>query len=107
MPEIFDHFRILESDSQRPAVADVFLDLRDATSLPSADQVRAVASEIGSAGPGMRFGACAIIAGRDAMFGMSRMFSVFAENYFRSISVFRSAADGERWLEAQRSGISS
>jgi hypothetical protein len=102
MPEVLDHFRTLENDPQRPAAAHVFLDLREATSLPSADQLRAVTTEIARVAMTLRFGACAIITDRDGMFGMARMFSVFAENYFRAISVFRSAVEGERWLEEHR-----
>ena len=32
------------------------------------------------------FGGCAIIASRDALFGMARMFEVFAENYFGAMT---------------------
>jgi hypothetical protein len=102
MAEILDHFRTLENDPQRPAAADVFLDLREVTSVPSADQLRAVTTEISRIVPNLRFGACAIVTDRDVMFGMSRMFSVFAEKYFRAISVFRSAGEGERWLDEHR-----
>jgi hypothetical protein len=41
----------------------------------------------------------AIIASQDALFGMARMFEVFAENYFGATRVFRSMDDGTRWLE--------
>jgi hypothetical protein len=47
-----------------------------------------------------RFRYCAIIAPRQALFGMARMFEVFAENYFVATRVCRSMADGERWLDA-------
>jgi hypothetical protein len=102
MSEVLDHFRTLENDPQRPGALDVFLDLREVTSLPSADQLRAVTAEIARIAPNLRFGACAIITDRDALFGMSRMFSVFAEGYFRAITVFRSADEGECWLDEQR-----
>jgi malate/lactate dehydrogenase len=32
--------------------------------------------------PRVQFDGCAIIASRDALFGMARMFEVFAESYF-------------------------
>ncbi len=102
MREVVDHFRALEDDPNRPTTADVLLDLREVTSLPTADQLRTTTVEIARLAPRLRFRACAIIAGRDALFGISRMFGVFAENYFRAISVFRSAEEGERWLDECR-----
>jgi len=79
----------------------VFLDLREVTSLPSSDQIQEVSAAIGGLAPKVRFRACAIITDRDAMFGMSRMLSVFAEDYFKAIMVFRSGDDGKNWLERQ------
>ena len=36
------------------------------------------------------------------MFGMMRMFEVYAYNYFRTIRVFRDANEAEPWLAAER-----
>jgi hypothetical protein len=101
MPEVFHHFRTL-SDPERPAALDMLLDLREVTAVPTADQLRATTIEIARLAPILRFRVCAIVTDTDGLFGMSRMFSVFAEQYFQAISVFRSAEQGERWLEAQR-----
>jgi cupin superfamily acireductone dioxygenase involved in methionine salvage len=36
------------------------------------------------------------------MFGMMRMFSVFAEKNFQAIRVFRGTAEAEAWLTPQQ-----
>jgi hypothetical protein len=51
--------------------------------------------------PRVQFDGCAIIASRDAVFGMARMFEVFAESYFRASRVFRTMDEGTRWLELE------
>ncbi len=50
----------------------------------------------------VKFGACAIVAPRDAMFGMMRMFEVFAQKSFRATAVFRTLAEAEAWLATQQ-----
>jgi hypothetical protein len=99
--EVLDHFRTLGTDPLCPPELDVFLDLREVTSLPTSDQILEVSAAIAGLAPKVRFRACAIITDRDALFGMSRVFSVFADDYFKAIRVFRSADDGKRWLEGQ------
>jgi len=49
----------------------------------------------------MRFDACAIVASRNVLFGMMRMFQVLAQNSFTTTQVFRTAEDAEAWLAAQ------
>jgi hypothetical protein len=100
--EVRDHFRALASDPDRPHRLDVFLDLRDITSSPSADDIREAGNTIARLPAHIRFGACAIVAQRDALYGMSRMFSVFVEAFFTAISAFRAAAEAEAWLQEQR-----
>jgi hypothetical protein len=53
------------------------------------------------------FNACAIVAGSDVLFGMMRMFEVFARDSFVITQVFRSTADAEVWLAAQERKIDS
>jgi hypothetical protein len=45
----------------------------------------------------------AILAHRDALFGMMRMFEALAEQYFRVMQTFRVATDAEAWLISQQS----
>lgn len=104
MSEVLDHFRTLGSDPLCPLELDVFLDLRAVTSLPTSDQILEVRAAIAGVTPKVRFRVCAIITDRDALFGMSRMLSVFASDYFKAIRVFRSADDGKKWLEEQGAG---
>jgi hypothetical protein len=41
---------------------------------------------------------CTIVVNRDRMFGMMRVFGVFAEQFFRAIRVFRGAEEAKAWL---------
>ena len=59
----------------------MLLDLSEITSLPTSSQLSAVTTEIARVRPRVQFDGCAIIASRDALFGMARMFEVFAESY--------------------------
>lgn len=100
--EVRDHFRQLVKDPDRPDCLDVFLDLRDITSTPSAEDIREAGNTIARLPSTVRFGVCAIVAQRDALYGMSRMFSVFVERFFTAITAFRSVPEAEAWLQAQR-----
>lgn len=106
LDEVLDHLRTLEEDPWRPGRADVLLDLSEADSLPESGQIRAVGGELGMR---MRFGACAIVTPSDALFGMMRMFEAVAQEHFRAIHVFRTAAEAEAWLlsEQSRSSVSA
>jgi hypothetical protein len=98
--EISEHFRDLARDSNRPARLNVVLDLTEMTCVPETDQVRVANFELNRHRPTLQFNACAIVAGSDAVFGMMRMFEVFAEDAFASTRVFRSMANAELWLAA-------
>jgi hypothetical protein len=97
-PEVMDHFRTFQNDVQCPDRAHVLLDLTEITSLPESHQLRAAGTTIGLLRPTVCFGACAIVASSDAMFGTARMFEVFADEYFHSTQVFRTGAEAEEWL---------
>jgi len=101
--EVIAHFRTLERDPLCPDSLDVFLDLSETTSLPLSGQISAVAVEISRVKKKVRFNACAVVATRDALFGMLRMFSVVAGPYFQAIHVFRAASEAEEWLASQNS----
>jgi hypothetical protein len=95
--EVLAHFDELERDPARPERLDVILDLTGSTTLPESDQLRAVAARVGAV-RAPRFGRVAIVAARDSMFGMARMFEVFAEAHFGASKVVRTLAEAERWL---------
>lgn len=103
MDEVLDHFRQLEADPALPERLDVLLDLDEATTLPESAQLLEVAQAVDRLKPRVQWGACAIVASRDALFGMSRMFEVFAEGLFTRISVFREREDAKRWLACPQS----
>ncbi len=100
--EVADHFRELQRDPDCVGVLDVFLDLSEAKSVPEARQIQAVPGEMMWVRDKVRFGACAIVATTDPLFGMLRLFGVLAERFFRVVQVFRTTAEAEAWLESQR-----
>jgi hypothetical protein len=102
LAEVLAHFRELERDPNSPGRVDVFLDLSETTSLPVTVQIAAVADEIKRIRAKVRFHACAVVAQRDALFGMLRMLEVKAEPFFHAFCVFRVSTEAETWLAAQR-----
>ena len=101
LAEALEHFDQLERDVSEPVRLDVLLDLREVTSVPEAAQLRTVADRIGHV-RALAFGACAIVTDSDAMFGMSRMFEVFAEKHFSAMHVFRDHDAAQAWLSEVR-----
>ena len=76
-----------------------YLDLTEQTNLPTAQQIQAAASRIGMAKWMIDFRACAVVVNRDALFGMLRMFEVFAHPHFERLRVFRDATAARAWLD--------
>lgn len=76
---VLEHFTVLVGDPERPERLDVLLDLSETTSLPGRIELRAVTTEIARIRPFVSLGRLAIVASRDALFGMARMFQAFAE----------------------------
>jgi len=102
LDEVSQHFRSLESERDLPNPLDVLLDLSDADSVPDAQQIQLIASEVGRLLNKIRWGACAIVATRDLVFGVSRVFEVRTEDYFSATQVFRDAGAAEKWLGVER-----
>jgi len=102
LAEVVDHFRELEHDPHCVGRLDVLLDLSKTMNLPDTRDIRAVPYEIARIREKVQFQACAIVATSDPLFGMLRMFEVVAERFFRVIHVFRSKAEAEAWLAAER-----
>lgn len=103
MQDVIDHFRALEQDPQCPERPDVFLDLNEVESLPETHQLTIVVRELKRICAKIRFDACAILASRNALFGMMRMFEALAEECFRVTRTFRIASEAEAWLQSQQS----
>jgi hypothetical protein len=99
--EVVEHFRVLERDPDCPDRVDVLLDLSEQTSIPTKQNLQEVTGQIRRIRGRVQFGACAIVACTDALYGMLRMFEVFADRYFRESSVFRTASEAEAWLASQ------
>jgi hypothetical protein len=104
--DIVEHFRTLVNDPDCPDRLDVVLDLSGQTTLPDSGKLRGVTHEIAKIRDRVRFDACAIVAPSDALFGLLRMFEVFAQEQFRATRVFRASGEAEAWLVAERSSVS-
>ena len=102
--QVIDHFRELSEDPACSGHLDVLLDVTDVDLLPNSSQIGAVGTALSAVRKKVEFGACAIIAAGDAMFGMMRIFEVHAGDYFEATRIFRKAADAEVWLALQQAG---
>jgi hypothetical protein len=103
--EVLDHFRSLVADPACSGRLDVLLDLSELKSLPETPQLQSLGPTLGMVRGKAQFGDCAIVARTDVLFGMMRMFAVFAEKHFREIQVFRVVAEADRWLMSRQSAI--
>jgi len=105
LTEVIDHFQQLARDPNCPARLDVLLDLTEEATVPKSEELRVVTAEIASVRGRVQFGACAIVAPRDALYGMLRVFQVFSEEVFRETLVFRSLPEAEEWLASRREAV--
>jgi hypothetical protein len=103
--EIDEHFNQLSKVWPRGAKLDVLLDLSDCTSLPEILQLRAVVSRIQIFGGRKRFGVCAIVATRELLYGLLRVFELLADQRFAAIRVFRNEPSAMIWLRERSSAI--
>jgi len=99
LPQVMAHFDALQRDPNRPGRLDVLLDLTQMLTPPDVPQLRAAADRVGLV-EDLVFGACAIVADREVVFGMARMFEVYARGHFAAIRTFRRVADAESWLDS-------
>jgi len=100
--DVAAHFRELSNDPACTGPMDVLLNVAAMQALPESRELSAVSQELWTVRQKIKFGRCAIVAGRDAMFGMMRIFEVFAQGYFVAIRVFRDADEAEVWLVSHR-----
>jgi len=105
LSEVLGHFQALKDDPARPEYLDVLLDLSEMTSSPTADQIRSASDGLKGLQGLLTFRYCAIVASRDVIFGMARMWSVFVEPLFTEVAVFRSTVEAEVWLASQQTAI--
>ena len=105
LEEVFGHLRDVEADPGLPAEANGLIDLSECTSLLTTEQVVSIEPVLRRLDGKMRFGACALVASRDALFGMLRMFEVFAHPHFERLRVFRDASHARAWLDNGRSPL--
>lgn len=101
--EVIGHFHDLQRDSACTGQLDVLLDVTTADAVPDAKQLGSVTVEVASIRDKVRFGICAIVASRAAMFGMMRMFEAYCTSYFTAVRVFRELPEAEAWLAEQKS----
>jgi hypothetical protein len=97
LADVLGHFATLQRDPARPAWPDVLLDFTGLESLPSSAQLGAVKDRM-SWKPAFRFRYCAIVADRDVVFGIARMFQSMTTAFFEDLTVVRSLPDAEAWL---------
>ena len=107
LEEVIGHFRELERDPKCPDRLDVLLDLTKQVTIPEKENLHEVAGEIWRVQPRVRFDICAVVAPTNALYGMLRMFEVFAERYFSETCVFRTRTEAEAWLVSRRQAIST
>ncbi len=100
--EVIHHFHELNEDPACTGRMDVLLHVSDIDLIPKGNQLAVVSSEIRVLRKKVQFGACGIVAARDAIFGMMRVFEVLSADYFGAIRVFRESAEAERWLASQQ-----
>jgi hypothetical protein len=98
LQEVAEHFLQLEEDPEFQGPLDVLLDLSACSSLPQRFQLAKIANRLKSLGGRERFLRCAIVTGRSAMYGMSRVFGVMAEGHFVAVRTFSAVAEAELWL---------
>ena len=103
--EVDDHFTELAKVWPRGAKLDVLLDLSGCTSLPEILQLRAVVSRIQMFGGRKRFGVCAIVATRELLYGLLRVFELLASHRFVAVRVFRNGSAAMVWLRERSSAI--
>jgi len=104
LEDVLGHFDDLERDPHCPRSLDVLLDFSDLETVPDTVQLMAVADRMRRLESRVRFGACAIVAKSDVIYGIARMYTVYAESQFRIARVFREFLQAEFWLQSVRNG---
>src|SRR5262245_11448086 len=98
LEDVLAHFAELQRDPRRPEWPDVLLDMTGLETLPNSGQLGAVKDRLGWR-PALRFRFCAIVADRDVVFGIARMFQTLAGAFFEEVTVVRARIEAEAWLD--------
>jgi hypothetical protein len=101
LTDVLAHFATLARDPRCPRRLDVLLDWSDLETMPQPGQLRTIAQEIGTIEGSVGFRACAVVAPRDVVYGLARMFQTFAAERFSSTLVCRTLDEAEAWLQQQ------
>jgi hypothetical protein len=96
--EVLEHFRELPRVWPPVDRLDVFLDLRQLTSLPTLEELQSVAAEMETQIGTHRFGRCAVVTDRNLIYESAQMFQVLVNRFFDEIHVFRTAEGAVVWL---------
>jgi hypothetical protein len=107
LDEVLEHFDQLANTPDCPPVLDVLLDFSELETVPDSSQLMAVADRMRRVASRVRFGACAIVAKSDLIFGIARMYTVYAEPHFRITRVFREFLQAEFWLRSVQQNAGS
>jgi hypothetical protein len=107
LEEVLAHFDELASTPNCPPMLDVLLDFSELESVPGSGDLMAVADRMRRVASRVKFGACAIVAKSDVIFGIARMYTVYAEPHFRTTRVFREFLQAEFWLQSARQNAGS
>jgi hypothetical protein len=87
-----------------PEGPDVLIVADEVDQVPTTSELRVAAREIRPA-LDRGLGALAIVASNPFVYGVARIFSVFAESVGAEIAAFREVDDASRWLAASRRKI--
>lgn len=98
LTDVVGHFRELLNDATVGIHANLLLDLRNQTSVPMIDQLAIVTEAMERIALELRFSRCAVLADRERVYGLARMFQAMAGKMFQAIEVFADAAIAESWL---------
>lgn len=98
--EVINNFRALRVDPDCSGHMDSLVNLTAADLLLNSNQLRLATLEIKALMARAQFDRLAIVADRDAMYGMMRVFQVFASEQIAVIRVFRKLSEAESWLQS-------
>lgn len=99
LPDVRAHFDALQRDPERPRNLSVLLDFSGMISLPGGPQLQAAAERVGQVEE-IVFEACAIIADREPVVAMARMFETMARGHFAAMRIFAERREAEEWLDS-------
>jgi hypothetical protein len=101
MDEMVGYFATLARDPARVGTFHTLVDLRAVTAMLETGQLRHMTDQLATLPSTIGFGACAIVANDPLSEGGGKLFSVFARERYRAITVVPTIEDAEAWLRLQ------